>query len=206
MGFKILLGGFEDLFGIERFVADLKIFWGIKRFFWDWNIYFGVKDSALVSTFSGRLALRIKEDSEEKLITKINDEIYALEYSEKRKEIIAATNSQGVLVIDSKTGKIKHKLNLSGEKWTLNIFFSDDENKLYAFDLNGVNHIWNAQQNYHPEPLPKNFPESYLRVTKENKLYSSSRGKISVWDKKENKLIKESKTKGTIKDVDKNDQ
>ena len=167
-------------------------------------VYAGIKDSAFVSTFTGRVALRVKGENEEKIITRVDDEIYALTYSEKRKEIIAATNSLGVLVIDFYTGEIKHRLNISDKSWTLNVFFSEDENQLYAFDLNGINYIWNAIDNYSSEKLPKNFPESYVRAFKNNNLYTSSRGQISIWNKNESKLIKESNTKGSIKDIDEN--
>jgi WD40 repeat protein len=167
-------------------------------------VYAGTKDSAFVSTFSGRVALRVKGNPKEKVITKIDDEIYALAYSKKREEIIVATNSLGILIIDSNIGKIKHKLKISNKTWTLNVFLSDDETELYAFDLNGVNYVWNANDNYSSEKLPENFPKTYLRTFKNNNLYFSNRGQISIWDKSDNKLIKESKTKGSIKDVDEN--
>src|SRR5258708_4249151 len=44
-------------------------------------IYTGIKDTVLVSTYSGRISRIINSDLKEKVITKIDDEIYALAYN-----------------------------------------------------------------------------------------------------------------------------
>jgi len=165
-------------------------------------VYAGSKDSVYVSTFSGRIDLRLNGLTKEIPIINIGDEIYALAYSKKRKEIIAATNSNGILVIDSEMKKVKHELMISDKSWTLNVFFSEDEKELYAFDLNGKNYTWNVDNNYNVVQLPESFPKNYLRYIKGDTIYTSSSGKICTWDKEKSKLIKEGKVQGEIKSVD----
>ena len=166
-------------------------------------VYAGLKDSAFVSTYSGRIALRINGLSNEILITEVNDEIYDLVYFKNRKEIIAATKNKGVLVINSTTGKTINNLKFTSKLWALNLFFSDDKKELYAFDMKGINYIWDVNNEYKIKQLPDNFPDNYLRATKKDILFFSGKNNtISLWSKEKNKIIKERKLKGNIIDID----
>ena len=90
--------------------------------------FMGSKDTAVVSTYSGRIIRKIKDQPEGQVLANIEDEIYALKYAQSRNELIAATHQSGILILDAETGKINRELEL--EKWCVSLFLSEDENCL----------------------------------------------------------------------------
>lgn len=186
-----------DLMEEEQFANKIT---GINPLTYTDVVYFSNKDSALVSTFSGRIALKVKEDSKEYLITQINDEIYALQYSKKRKEVIAATKKSGILVIDVLSGKIKRSIKLK-KKWTISLSLSNDENRLLAFDISGNNYLWDCNNRYKEIKLNNGLSSNFVRLfDSNNKIYLSGRGVVNVWS--EEGLKKKVRITGKLVDVD----
>ncbi len=148
-------------------------------------------DTAFVSTYSGRIAQIIKNDPDEKVIANIDDEIYALVYLKKRKEVIAATLNSGIVVINIKTGKINKSLSLN-DSWTINLSVTKDEKYLFTSDLKRRNYIWDIDNNYQVVDLPESLSKKQLKGADDfNKFYFVSAGKAFVWNIRNNTIDSE---------------
>ncbi|QNJ98133.1 WD40 repeat domain-containing protein [Constantimarinum furrinae] len=145
-------------------------------------IYTSHKDTVLVSTYSGRIARRIQNDDSEYVIATINDEIYAMAYSNKRNEIIVATLNSGILILNNGNGKIIRKLSVENG-WTNWIEFTKDENYLFTTDVKGMNHIWDVTNHYSRIQLPDSFLDRKLSLSDESgKFYFSSQDKTFIYN------------------------
>ena len=109
-------------------------------------IYYGEKDTALVSTYSGRIAKVIKGKAKEQVVAQVEDEIYALAYNKSRKEIIASTLSMGLIVIDERSGKTVRRVTLPS--WANSITLSDSYNYVSVIDQSGKRYIFDIRNGY----------------------------------------------------------
>lgn len=154
-------------------------------------IYMGTKDTALVSTYSGRIAVRVNGVMEEKVIARLNDEIYSLAYHPVKKEIAASTLENGVVVIGQKNGNILKSLKLKST-WSINIFYSEDFHYLITQDQKGNRYIWDAANNYKEVTVSTKVPSGRIvKMDSNGHVTIASKNKIIIWDVKNEVLVKE---------------
>ncbi len=110
-------------------------------------IYKGQKDTVLVSTYSGRIAQIINGKNEESIIATIEDEIYALAYIKNKKQIIASTLSNGLLIINEQNGMIVKKLPLDSS-WANSLICSENLQYVVAYNQKGKQYIFDIHNNY----------------------------------------------------------
>lgn len=165
-------------------------------------VFISVKDTVLVSTYSGRISKRIKEQENEEVLVQLNDEIYSLQYSSQQNSIIASTLKSGLLFIDVSTGKIKKQLKIKKGAWINSIFLSNDENYLFGFDIKGNNHIWDLNDNFKKLNFTNELPKSYIRYIDElGIMYYQTKGKYVKWNPNDKKIEKEFKINGKLVDI-----
>lgn len=154
-------------------------------------VYTGIKDTVLVSTFSGRISKRINGNPKEIVIAKIDDEIYSLAYHPQRKEIVAATLENDILLINEKNGKIIKKLPLK-TTWSIAVFFSDNFNYLVTQDQKKNQYVWDATKNYQELILPSDFPKgNIVKIDKQNVAIIVTSNKVVYWNMSNNTVQKE---------------
>jgi WD40 repeat protein len=154
-------------------------------------VFMGVKDTALVSTFSGRIAVRINGVSTENVITNLNDEIYSLAYNPVKNEIAASTLENGIIVVHQKTGKQLKTLRLK-TTWSVNILYSDDFAYLFTQDQKGNRYIWDVNKGYKEVTISSKLPQGRMvKLDKDGLLTIVSPKKAIVWDVKNDKVASE---------------
>ncbi len=154
-------------------------------------VYIGAKDTALVSTFSGRIAVRINGVSQERVIANLNDEIYSLAYNSKKNEIAASTLESGIIIVKQKTGAILKTLKLKST-WSINILYSDNFQYLFTQDQKGNRYLWDATKKYQEIVLSNKVPQG--RIVKMDSLELMTivtPKKITVWDFRKEVIVKE---------------
>ena len=168
-------------------------------------IFKSIRDTVFVSTYSGRIAQRINNESSEHVIANINDEIYALAYSKTRNEIIAATLSSGILIINAHTGKRVKEIPLN-DSWAIRIALTPDENYLFTTDLTGKNHVWDVDNDYNEIQLSEEVTRKLLLLSDSvGNLYFSSRDTTYLWNSSMKKIENNFFTRGNrLVDVDDN--
>lgn len=167
-------------------------------------IYTGIRDTVLVSTFSGRIAKRIRGTEKEMIVSKVDREIYSLAYNRNSKVIAASTFEDGILLINADNGKIIKKIRLKST-WSNYILFSEDGKYLTAIDQKGNVYVWNAKNDYQEVVLPADFPKGIIRsINKDDIAMIVSRKWSSLWDLKSHTLLKSSPLNlNTFADMDK---
>lgn len=110
-------------------------------------LFIGTKDTVLVSTYSGRIARVINGSGKEKILAKIDDEIYALAYNKNAGEIIASTLENGILIINERNGKIIKKVPIHSS-WANALVCSENFKYLVAYDQKGKRYIFDIANNY----------------------------------------------------------
>lgn len=159
----------------------IEKFTGINPVSYTDVIYTGVRDTVLVATPSGRIARVIKGSGEE-VVAQLHDEIYALAYNKQTSEIAAATLDNGIILLDSKSGKINRKLPLPAT-WTIALRYSDDNRWLATFDQDARSHVWDVQKGYKTLQLPDSFPKgTIIAIDSHNVATIASAKKIYFWD------------------------
>lgn len=154
-------------------------------------VYTGIKDTVLISTYSGRISRIINGDLKEKVIAKIDDEIYALAYNPKSNTIAAATLENGILLIDGKSGKIIRQLPLPSS-WAVTINYSDNYQYLFTYDQNRQRYIWDVSNSYKQIQLKDDLPKGIIiRIDRKDIATIIGTDKIVFWDLKNNALQKE---------------
>jgi len=164
-----------------------------------------IKDTVFVSTYSGRISKRIKEQDKEELLIQLKDEVYSLQYSDKQNLVIASTLKSGILFIDVHTGEIKKNLQIKKDTWLNSIFLSKDDNYLIGFDTKGNNHIWDLNNDYKKLDFKKELPNSFIRyVDKLGAFYYQTQGKYIKWNPTDKRIEKEYKISGKLVDINDN--
>jgi len=164
-----------------------------------------IKDTVFVSTYSGRISKRIKEQDKEELLIQLKDEVYSLQYSDKQNLVIASTLKSGILFIDVHTGEIKKTLQIKKDTWLNSIFLSKDDNYLIGFDTKGNNHIWDLNNDYKKLDFKKELPNSFIRyVDKLGAFYYQTQGKYIKWNPTDKRIEKEYKISGKLVDINDN--
>lgn len=154
-------------------------------------IFIGRKDTVLVSTYSGRIAKRIKDKPKEIVVAQIDDEIYSLAYNPEKKEIIAATLENGLVVINIKNGKVIKKIALK-TTWSIGVFFSENYDYLITNDLRGNRYIWDVNRDYKEISFSEKIPKGAIReIDKNNTARIITKNKIFFWDLTNDSLLKE---------------
>lgn len=154
-------------------------------------VFVGLKDTALVSTFSGRIAVRIKGSDKEKIIANLNDEIYSVAYNSLKKEIAASTLEKGIIILKHQTGTILKVLKLK-TTWSINIFYSDNNQYLLTQDQKGNRYIWDATKQYQEIILPTKVPQGrIIKMDSLGLMTIASPKKITIWDFKREVVVKE---------------
>lgn len=185
---------FEDLF-TDKFT-------GINTVSYTDVTYAGVKDTVLVTTYSGRVAFRYKNNSEEKVLAQLNDEIYVVKYNPVEKHVALSTMELGVVVIDATNAKELYKLPLQNT-WSLSMGYSEDFNYLFANDQKGNRFLWSVKDNYESKTLPENLPKGFIVGMDNNIIKIKGTGKIIYWDIINNSLVKEIPVfEGSFEDMD----
>jgi len=152
-------------------------------------VFSGIKDTALVSTYSGRIAMRLNGVPKEKIIANVHDEVYSLAYHPHRKEIVASTLENGILIMKFETGAILKELKLK-TTWSINVFFSDNYQYLITHDLKGNRYIWDAGNNYKEITIPNSVPQGRIvKMDNEGLMTIVTNAKMYVWDFYNEKLI-----------------
>lgn len=153
--------------------------------------YVGLKDTVLVSTFSGRISVRIKDLAKEKVIANLNDEIYSLAYNPTKREIAASTLENGIIIINKQNGQVVKKLPLR-TTWSINIFYSDNYDYLLTHDQKGNRYIWAVKDNYGQIKLSSKMPAGrMIKMDSLGTLTIVTQNKLILWDFKRDSLIKE---------------
>lgn len=154
-------------------------------------VYSSLKDTVYISTYSGRIAQRIKDDPDENIIVNIDDEIYALAYVKNQNTILASTLNSGIIVINAQKGKIIKTLPISNS-WAITLSVSKSEKYLFTSDLSGKNYIWDIDNNYEQVDLPESLLNKTLKGADDSdRFYFASDGKAFVWDIDKNIVEKE---------------
>lgn len=154
-------------------------------------IYTGSKDTVLVSTYSGRIARVINGENRERLVAQLDDEIYALAYNKGKKEIIAATLGNGLIIINERNGQIIKKIPLPSS-WTNAMVFSEDLKYIELNDQNGKRYIFNTWSNYTNTDTGSLVPSG--RIVKIDRNYVATivtSKKITQWNLSEKQVVKE---------------
>lgn len=145
-------------------------------------VFMGIKDTAIVSTFSGRVSLRINGTSKETTIANLDDEVYSLAYNPIKKEIAASTFEEGIKIIKQKSGNIIKILNLK-TTWANNIFYSDNYHYLIAHDQKGNRYIWDATKDYQEIIISSEAPMGRIvKMDTNNDLTILTSKKMIVWN------------------------
>ncbi len=167
--------------------------------------YMGAKDTVLVATYSGRVAMRCKDNPEETVISQLNDEVYSLAFHEKNDHIIAATLESGVVIIERSSGNIFKTLPLSITSWMLLLRLSKDQKYLYGFDKTGKNYIWDVDKNYALINYPESLPRSVIRyVGTDGNAYHVGARETFVYDIPSEEIKQKFNVNGRLVDVDTN--
>lgn len=174
---------------------------GINRLSYTDVAYISDIDTVIVSTYAGRIAKRIKGNNQEEVVVKLNDEIYSLAYSKLRNEIIASTQTSGIVVLDAETGEIKKKL-ATGTSWINKISISSNSKFLMGYNGQKKNYVWHILNDYEPVVYPNDFPHSLVRFGKGDKLYHSEGNKLVVWNPLKKNVKVEKLDKGKLLDID----
>lgn len=168
-------------------------------------VFVGSRDTALVSTFSGRISLIVNGASKEKVLTNLRDEIYSLAYNPKKKEIAASTLESGIIIVKQQTGAILKTLKLK-TTWSVNIFYSDNCHYLLTHDQKGNRYIWDATNQYKEITLSTKVPQGrIIKLDSLGLMTIVSPKKITVWDFKKEIIVKETEVQLIrFGDMDKN--
>lgn len=168
-------------------------------------VYNSVKDTVIVSTYSGRIAKRIKQQNNEEVIIQLNDEVYSLQYAYKEGLVIASTLKSGILFIDITTGKISKQINIGNGAWINSIILSSDERYLAGMDVKGNNHIWDLHNEYQPLDFSEELSKCYIRYIDESGLlFYQTKGRYIKWNPREKSVESELKVHGKLVDIDEN--
>ena len=159
------------------------------------------RDTVLVSTFSGRIAERIKGQSAERLLINLKDEIYSLAYDKKSHRIYASTLHSGIAVIDADKKTVIDYLVVKGS-WISKIFLSENGDLLAGHSENRQNHIWDVKNN-----APVTFPENLANyriagIDESGDILFKGNGKFVFWNPRSNVIRKELTLSGNLKDID----
>lgn len=167
-------------------------------------IFTGVKDTVLVSTYSGRISRIINNTKAEIVLAQINDEIYSLAYNKIKKEIIASTLQNGIVIINEKNGKILKKIQLNNS-WANSIILSENYKFLTATDQKGKKYIFDVLNNY-AKINDSLIPIGRItNINKENIATIVSSKKVIKWSMTEKKVINEWNVElVSFKDMDNN--
>ena len=169
-------------------------------------VYNSIKDTVLVSTYSGRIAKRIRNKNKEEVLIQLDDEVYCLQYSYGRKVVMASTLKSGIIFIDVFTGKIKKQLEVKNGAWINSILLSKDENYLIGVDVKGNNHIWDLNNNYKKLDSTKGFQSGYIRyIDNSGVFYYQVKDKYLKWNHIDKKIEKEYEINGRLVDINLND-
>ncbi|MDO8898979.1 MAG: WD40 repeat domain-containing protein [Bacteroidales bacterium] len=154
-------------------------------------IYIGIKDTVLVSTYSGRISKIINGENKENILTKIDDEIFALAYNKSKKEIIASTLSNGILILNERNGKIIKKLSLPSS-WANTVVCSETFNYLATQDQKGKRYIFDIQNNYTNIGSDSLIPTGrIIKIDKDNIATIVSSKKVILWNLSEKIKVNE---------------
>ncbi len=154
-------------------------------------IYIGGKDTVLISTYSGRISKIINGENRENVLAKIDDEIFALAYNKSKKEIIASTLSNGILIINERNGKIIKKLPLQSS-WANTVVCSETFKYIATQDQKGKRYIFDIQNNYINLGSDSLIPSGrIIRIDKNNTATITSSKKIILWNLSEKEIVKE---------------
>ncbi|PQJ79873.1 hypothetical protein [Polaribacter porphyrae] len=168
-------------------------------------VFYSEKDTVLVSTYSGRISKRIKNQDDEKLVIQLNDEVYSLQFLKSKNAVIASTLNSGVLIIDVSSGLISKQLKTNKNAWINSIKLSNDDSYLLGFDTKGNNYIWDLNNGYQKLDLTKALAKSYIRHSdKFGALYFQKSNKYVKWNINNRKIEKEYSVDGKLTDIDDN--
>lgn len=153
-------------------------------------LFIGTKDTVLVSTYSGRIARVINGSGKEKILAKIDDEIYALAYNKNAGEIIASTLENGILIINERNGKIIKKVPIHSS-WANALVCSENFKYLVAYDQKGKRYIFDIANNYQNIDFDSTLPPGkIIKIDKDNIATIVTSKKVTKWNLSENKLVK----------------
>jgi WD40 repeat protein len=165
-------------------------FTGINPVSYTDMIFTGCKDTVLVSTYSGRIARVIKGNRKERVVANIGDEIYALGYNPKRREIIASTLLNGIVIINELTGKIVRKLSVASS-WCNSVVFSESYRYIAAFDQKGNRYLFDIDSNYKDIGKDTLLPSGrIISIDKNNVVTIVTSKKVFLWSLTDNKEVK----------------
>lgn len=164
--------------------------------------YLNSNDTVIVSAMNGRIAYRYNDNLDEKLITKINDEVYVVAYNKQLNHIAISTLNSGVIVVNLENNKIIYKLPLNNT-WTLNLKYSSEGNYLFANDQEGNRFIWQTKNKYEKLTINETFPKGHIYSIQNDILLFVTKDKLNFWSWSQNKIINEVQTKfDKLKDID----
>lgn len=152
--------------------------------------YAGNKDTVLVTTYSGRVVYRFKNQEQENVLTQFNDEIYVVRYNPVQKQVALSTMQSGIVVIDAKNGKELHKLPVK-ESWCLKMGYSKDFEYLFASDQKGNRFVWTVNENYKPVNLYESMPKGTIKSIENNVIQLVAKSKVIYWNLTNSTIIKE---------------
>jgi WD40 repeat protein len=160
------------------------------------------RDTVLVSTFSGRIAERIKGHNKENILINLTDEIYSLAYDQKAHRIYASTLNSGILIIDANTKTVTDSLSVNGS-WISDVFLSKDGELLAGNSANRQNYIWDIKNN-----IPIQLPDSLsnyrvVGIDGPGDIILKGNGKFIFWNARENLIKKDRTCTGKLKSIDK---
>lgn len=144
-------------------------------------VYVGKKDTVVVSKYNGQINLVQNGKKNVKELVNLKDEVYALAYNSKSKELVASTLENGVFIIDFPSGKIKQKL-LIKNSWTNTLDFSSDFKYLIGQTQNKQTVLWEVGKNYKNVELDSKFPSGRTIDIKDNIASVFGIKKMIKWD------------------------
>lgn len=154
-------------------------------------LFIGNKDTVLVSSFSGRIVRIINGSNKEKVLAKIDDEIYALAYNKNAKEIIASTLENGILIINERNGKIIKKIPILSS-WANTLVCSENFKYLITYDQKGKRYIFDIANNYQNINFDTTMPPGkIIKIDKDNIATIVTSKKVTEWNLTEKKVVKE---------------
>ena len=192
----LLLNGCKQ----EVTVAESKLT-GINPLSYTDVVYMASRDTVLVSTFSGRIAQRIKGNENEEVIAQLSDEIHGLAYDQKNQLIYATTLQSGIVIIDLNTKSIVDSLPVS-DSWISEIYLSKNGEILGGYSAHRENFLWNLKSKTLVE-LPESL-NSFRIAGMDEKGYFllKGNGKFVTWNPDDNQVEKEISLTGSLKDID----
>jgi len=119
-------------------------------------VYCGSQDSILVSKLNGQVVKIHRLGSAPQVLVDVQDEIFAMAYHQRRRELVIATMHKGIMVVDSR-GKILKQI-LQQDSWSTHLHHNSSFDFIITTDQKGRRYILDVAQGYQMRAADSSIP------------------------------------------------